>query len=138
MLKVGLGERVWYGNLLPAGHSVVWTPVEARGFVFSTLVCTGPEANQTSFTLDTVAVFQGSSGWGMTMTTHPHLGVRLRMSRIVLVLCLCASCAILQGDRLPFDDDKVPHLCFVVWQYYRQMSTAVTFASIPWIFWLFV
>jgi len=33
--------------------------VEARGFVFFTIVCAGREANQTSFTVDTMVVFQG-------------------------------------------------------------------------------
>jgi len=67
-----------------------------------------------------------------------HLGVRLRMSRFVPLLCLCAFCGSLQCDPLPFGCVKMSHLCFVIWQYFRQMSTAVTFASVPLIFWLFV
>jgi hypothetical protein len=70
--------------------------------------------------------------------THPHVGVRLRVNRIAPILCLCASYGILQGDLLPYGYVKVSHLCFVIWQYSRQMSTAVTFASFPLIFWLSV
>jgi len=47
---------------------------EAR---FSVGVQTGPGAHPTSYTMGTGS-FPGQGGWGVALTTHPHLGPRLK------------------------------------------------------------
>ena len=59
--------------------------------IFFTPVQTGTGANTVSYTIGTVTVSQGWSGWGVALTTHPHLAPWSRISNAVTLLSLCAS-----------------------------------------------
>jgi hypothetical protein len=51
---------------------------------FSSILCvqTGSEAHPASYTMGTGGLFPGAKrGWGVTLTTHPYLMPRSRMSR---------------------------------------------------------
>jgi hypothetical protein len=68
----------WYILLRLAGYSdllrVRWSgdriPVGARFFA---AVQTGTEAHPTSCTMGTGSLSRGKSGWGVELTSHPHL-----------------------------------------------------------------
>jgi hypothetical protein len=60
----------------------VRSPAEAKDFSSNLCVQTGSGAHPASCTVDTGGPFPGAKrGRGMTLTTHPHLMLRSRMSR---------------------------------------------------------
>jgi hypothetical protein len=60
----------------------VWTPAEVRGFFCSLCVQTGSEVHPASCTMSTGDPFLGvKRGRGVTLTIHPHLLPRSKMSR---------------------------------------------------------
>jgi hypothetical protein len=73
--------------LTPDWTTGVRSPTEAEGFSSSLCVQTGSAAHPASCTKGTGGPFPGSKGvkrglgGGVTLTTHPHLVPRLRMSR---------------------------------------------------------
>jgi len=53
--------------------------IESRwGARFSPPIQTGPGAHPASYTMGTGCLFPGFNGWGVELTTHPHLAPRLK------------------------------------------------------------
>jgi len=56
----------------------VWTVVEKRDFLFSTLIQIGTVSHSASCTMGIRAPSRGKSGQGMVLTTQPHLAPRFK------------------------------------------------------------
>jgi hypothetical protein len=62
----------------------LWFPVEVTDFFSSLCVQTGSEASPASYPMGTCGPFPGvKRGWGVTLTVHPRLVLRSRMSRCI-------------------------------------------------------
>jgi hypothetical protein len=60
----------------------LWFPIEVKDFLSSLCVQTGSEASPASYPMGTCGPFPGlKRGWGVTLTVHPHLVPRSRVSR---------------------------------------------------------
>jgi hypothetical protein len=80
----------------------VRSPAGAKDFSYSLCVQTGSRAHPASSTMGTGGPFPGvKRGRGVTLTTHPHLVPRSRMSRIYTPLPPSASMAC-SGTALPY------------------------------------
>jgi hypothetical protein len=82
----GLRWHTQHNNSPQAQWFGAWTLVEAWEFLCSTPGKTSPGAHPTSHTKGTGVLSQGEA-------THPHLAVRLRMSRAIPLLSPCAYMA---------------------------------------------
>jgi hypothetical protein len=72
------------------------SPAEAKDFSSSLCVQTGSEAHPASCTMGTGGPFLGvKRGRGVTLTTHPYLVPRSRMSRSYIFSPPCSSTGVL-------------------------------------------
>jgi hypothetical protein len=77
-------ETIFFKQLtIPYDRAIeVRSPTGAEDFSSSPCVQTGSEAHPASYPMGTGGSFPGvKRGQGVTLTTHPHLVPRLRMSR---------------------------------------------------------
>jgi hypothetical protein len=102
--KIKVRQECEFGiaTTLQAGRSKVRTPVGAGGFLFSTLVYTGPAAHPASFT-----TYKGLYAGDKTA----DLGPRLRMSRSIPLFPLCAFKARFKKYLLDVECVCVDFLC---------------------------
>jgi len=71
-------------------HTGVRSPAEAKDFSSSLCVQTGSGAHPASCTMGTGVPFPGvKRGWGVTLTTHPDLVPRSRMTKSYISSPLC-------------------------------------------------
>jgi hypothetical protein len=78
----GVAQSVVSGYGLDDRAIEVRSLVEAEDFFSSLCVQTGSGAHPASCTMGTGVLYPGlKRGWGVTLTTHPHLVLRSRMSR---------------------------------------------------------
>ena len=69
--------------------------------MFFRVVQTGRRAQPACCTMRTGSLYCGSRSRGVVLTTQPHLASTISMDRLLSILCLCATCGILQGDLYP-------------------------------------
>ena len=78
---------------LRAGRSEIHIPTGARDFTLIQRVQIGSMAHSAPYSMDTIILSRGQSGWSVKLTTDLHVALKLKRSGVVPLLAVYAFMA---------------------------------------------